>query len=276
MLSYYYYAIKNNPGQGKLQMKTEVNTKENEQIINNLQGISFDIYKDFSNIVDLKTRIEMLKVDPNLIDDILNPTEDEIITAIDADPYAVLYVKKPSQKIIHHAIKKDESIFYYFSDIDLKSKYLLEIIKNNPSFIKNIKNPNEHMQTVAVKKCPSCIAYFSFPSKKIQMIAVSVDAKSIISIHKPCLNIQKQAVKTFIKGLKVLKEEKKDEQQKEYLKRIYNNRIDNYISSIFSLLKIQNKKLLTQLRKCEDFVDVIKASPHLMTYKKINKFIQYK
>ncbi len=250
-------------------MKTEVNTKEKELIVNNLQGISFDIYKDFANIVDLKTRIEMLKVDPNLIDDILNPTEDEIITAIDADPYSVLYVKNPSQKIIHHAIKKDESIFYYFSDINLNPKYLLEIVKNNPSFIKNIENPTELMQKVAVKKRPSCIGYLSFPSKKIQMIAVSVDGNSIISIHEPCLNIQKQAVKTFIKGLKVLKEEKKDEKQKEYLKRIYNNRIDNYISSfIFSLLKIQNKKLLTKLRKCEDFVGAIKEIPHLMTYKK--------
>jgi hypothetical protein len=74
-------------------------------------------------------------------------------------------------------------------------------IKYNVYLIKDIKNPSEEMQLIAVRKYGDTIKYMKNPSEKVQLEAIKEYSFSIMFIGNPSENAQIETVNSIsLKG----------------------------------------------------------------------------
>jgi hypothetical protein len=81
---------------------------------------------------------------------------------------------------------------------DYSEEELIELVKINPLFIKLIKDPNETIQLIAVRKNSNAIMHIKNPTEKVQLEAIRDDLDLIGSIENPTEKVQLEVVKGSI------------------------------------------------------------------------------
>lgn len=79
--------------------------------------------------------------------------------------------------------------------IDENEKFNRAYVMANGLNIKNIDNPSDEVQKIAIHNYIWAMAYIKNPSNKIQVLAVTLNPIIISDIQNPCIACQKIAVK---------------------------------------------------------------------------------
>jgi hypothetical protein len=136
-------------------------------------------------------------------------------------PYAIQYIKNPSEKVQLAAVEKNARAIQY------------------------IKNPTEKVQLVAVKKDPYVIGYIKNPSEKVQLAAVKKDPLVIIlHIKNPTEKVQLAAVKLNKKAIERIKHPTKIVELVAYGQtKVYMPKLDFVLENNDIIIKVKNQKL---------------------------------
>jgi hypothetical protein len=179
--------------------------KEAQKIVNNVQGtlpkesdifdLSDEIYIDNlqRTISSLGDEEMELKNYPDKIKEIENPTEKQILIAVDAKPSLIKFIKNPSEKAQISAVKWSP---HFLKDIkNPTEKVLIAAVEEDGDVITLIKNPSEKVQLAAVKNNAFSIVWIKDPSEKVQLAAVNTRGLAIKHIKNPSEKVQLEAIK---------------------------------------------------------------------------------
>lgn len=112
--------------------------------------------------------------------------------AIKKDPFSIVLLDNPSEKLLSSAVSKDSRVFLLLKN---PSENVSRIaISKNPSFIKLIPNPSETLQLLAISKDPTQIVNIKNPTLKTQLKVVSASPECIKLIENPAL----ETIKVYV------------------------------------------------------------------------------
>lgn len=112
--------------------------------------------------------------------------------AIKKDPFSIVLLDNPSEKLLSSAVSKDSRVFLLLKN---PSENVSRIaITKNPSFIKLIPNPPETLQLLAISKDPTQIVNIKNPTLKTQLKVVSASPECIKLIENPSL----ETIKVYV------------------------------------------------------------------------------
>lgn len=112
--------------------------------------------------------------------------------AIKKDPFSIVLLDNPSEKLLSSAVSKDSRVFLLLKN---PSENVSRIaITKNPSFIKLIPNPPETLQLLAISKDPIQIVNIKNPTLKTQLKVVSASPECIKLIENPSL----ETIKVYV------------------------------------------------------------------------------
>lgn len=141
---------------------------------------------------DEQDQIEAVKLDPNYLKDIPNPSDAVVREAIKRDPRAIRYVKNPDPATIDWALRADGETLSYISNPTEEQMKIA--ISSNAYAIQYIKNPNESLQHLAVLRAPSAIRYINDPTDSVKKFAVTRRPEVIQYIDTPSEELQLLAI----------------------------------------------------------------------------------
>ena len=127
------------------------------------------------------------------IEYIKNPSEEIQLAAVKQNGYAIEYIKNPSEEVQLAAVKQDGTAIKYIKNPS--EKVQLDAVNNDGVAIEYIKNPSEEVQLAAVKQSEWAIKYIKNPSEKVQLGAIKYDEIAIKYIKNPSEEVQLAAVK---------------------------------------------------------------------------------
>ena len=110
------------------------------------------------------------------------------INVIKKLPWAIEFVKNPSESLQLAAVKLQGNTLQFFTNSSEKVKNTA--IKTNGWAIKYIKKPTEAMKELAIKKQPNTLKYIKNASEYLQLLAVSNDCRSIGYLKNPSPKVQ--------------------------------------------------------------------------------------
>lgn len=103
--------------------------------------------------------------------------------AVQADGYAVLDIKDPSEQLIIDAIKQSSDVFQYIKN---PSKAVQDVaLRAHGGNIEYIKNPTEAQQLLALHDSAISISYIKNPSERVQLVAIKNAPVAFIYIKNP-------------------------------------------------------------------------------------------
>lgn len=73
----------------------------------------------------------------------------------------------------------------------------IEQLRTNGRLIKNIPNPTETMQWVAVKQDPDNIRFIADPTESVQMLAVCMKPANLLRIKNPTDYVFQEAIRRW-------------------------------------------------------------------------------
>ena len=112
--------------------------------------------------------------------------------AIKKDPFSIVLLDNPSEKLLSSAVSKDSRVFLLLKN---PSENVSRIaITKNPSFIKLIPNPSETLQLLAISKDPTQIVNIKNPTLKTQLKVVSASPECINLIENPSI----ETIKVYV------------------------------------------------------------------------------
>ncbi len=112
--------------------------------------------------------------------------------AIKKDPFSIVLLDNPSEKLLSSAVSKDSRVFLLLKN---PSENVSRIaITKNPSFIKLIPNPSETLQLLAISKDPTQIVNIKSPTLKTQLKVVSASPECIKLIENPSI----ETIKVYV------------------------------------------------------------------------------
>ena len=112
--------------------------------------------------------------------------------AIKKDPFSIVLLDNPSEKLLSSAVSKDSRVFLLLKN---PSENVSRIaISKNPSFIKLIPNPSETLQLLAISKNPTQIVNIKKPTLKTQLKVVTASPECINLIENPSI----EAIKLYV------------------------------------------------------------------------------
>lgn len=112
--------------------------------------------------------------------------------AIKKDPFSIVLLDNPSEKLLSSAVSKDSRVFLLLKN---PSENVSRIaITKNPSFIKLIPNPPETLQLLAISKDPTQIVNIKNPTLKTQLKVVSASPECINLIENPSI----ETIKVYV------------------------------------------------------------------------------
>ena len=112
--------------------------------------------------------------------------------AIKKDPFSIVLLDNPSEKLLSTAVRKDSRVFLLLKN---PSENVSRIaISKNPSFIKLIPNPSETLQLLAISKNPTQIVNIKKPTLKTQLKVVIASPECINLIENPSI----EAIKLYV------------------------------------------------------------------------------
>lgn len=112
--------------------------------------------------------------------------------AIKKDPFSIVLLDNPSEKLLSTAVRKDSRVFLLLKN---PSENVSRIaITKNPSFIKLIPNPSETLQLLAISKDPTQIVNIKNPTLKTQLKVVSASPECINLIENPSI----ETIKVYV------------------------------------------------------------------------------
>ena len=112
--------------------------------------------------------------------------------AIKKDPFSIVLLDNPSEKLLSSAVSKDSRVFLLLKN---PSENVSRIaITKNPSFIKLIPNPSETLQLLAISKDPTQIVNIKKPTLKTQLKVVTASPECINLIENPSI----ETIKVYV------------------------------------------------------------------------------
>ncbi len=104
------------------------------------------------------------------------------------DKDAILFIDRPTEKVIREACAED---LYYNYMIDNEYEYLneateevqLEEVSKNEMVIKYIENPSEKVQLAALDKWYRSVRYIRNPTEQVQELAISYDLSTLSDLR---------------------------------------------------------------------------------------------
>jgi len=135
-------------------------------------------YKKFRTM-DVKSQIEAVLNDPNLIRFMPNPPDDLKYKVVEKRPSVIGFMKNPSDDLKYRAVELNPSVV--FSIKKLSEKLLLFAIEKDSNiikaFAKNGIRPSESIQRLVLEKSGHLLSYIVdagvMPSEEIQRLAMS-------------------------------------------------------------------------------------------------------
>jgi hypothetical protein len=124
-----------------------------------------------------------------------NPSEQEQLTAVNQDGYAIQFIKNPSEAVQLAAVKQYGYAIRYIKNPS--EAVQLAAVNQDGNAIKYIKNPSEQLQLAAVKQNGVAIQYIENPSEQLQLAAVKQNGVAIQYIENPSEQVQLAAVKQY-------------------------------------------------------------------------------
>ena len=149
-----------------------------------------------------------IEQNPNAILYIKNPSEDLQRLAITKKPSSIQYIKNPSKNLLKLALSLDPSTIEYTGKSlnDLSYEQQKRMILINPDKIKDLKNPSDELQILAVTKKQTVLSELKNPSEKVQLAVVRNDPKVILYLKNPSEKIQISAIQNNPNVIKYIKE----------------------------------------------------------------------
>ena len=160
--------------------------------------VNFDLFDKkypwvFNNIkVTEEEQIKTINQHPYAIRYIKNPSEKVQITAVSQNGHAIEFIKNPSEKVQLTAAKQDGYIIGYIKNPS--EKVQIAAASQNGYVIKRIKNPSEKIQLAAVNQSGYAIQFIENPSEEVQLAAVNESGYAIQFIENPLEQVQLAAV----------------------------------------------------------------------------------
>ena len=148
----------------------------------------------FENIKDPSDEVIMtaLSRDGNNIKFVKNPTYEQKKTAIRSMPLAIQYINNLEEELQILAVKLLWNSLKYIDNPSYKVK--MEAVKTRGWAIQYIDNPDEELAEIAVKKDYDAIKYIKNPSKDVQLSAIGSYFGAIKFIKSPQLDIKRAAI----------------------------------------------------------------------------------
>ena len=198
---------------------------------------------------------------PYAIQYIKNPSEKVQLAAVEKNARAIQYIKNPTEKVQLVAVRKDPYVIGYIKNPS--EKVQLAAVKKDPLvIILHIKNPTEKVQLAAVKKDPYLIGYIKNPSEKVQLAAVKKNPFAIGSIKNPTEKVQLAAVKLNKKAIERIKHPTKIVELVAYGQtKVYMPKLDFVLENNDIIIKVKNQKL-TVTNKTDKFLKVLSFSEY--------------
>ena len=112
--------------------------------------------------------------------------------AIKKDPFSIVLLDNPSEKLLSTAVRKDSRVFLLLKNPS--EKVSRTAISKNPSFIKLIPNPSETLQLLAISKDPTQIVNIKKPTLKTQLKVVTASPECINLIENPSI----ETIKVYV------------------------------------------------------------------------------
>jgi archaellum component FlaD/FlaE len=85
--------------------------------------------------------------------------------------------------------------------ISLTDKQEQEVY-DNPESIKNIDNPSEKLQLIAIKQNVNAIKHIDNPTEKVQLAAIKQNGNAIKHIDNPTEKVQLEAIKRNVYAIR--------------------------------------------------------------------------
>ena len=137
---------------------------------------------------------ELMQKNPYKIQDLINPSKDLQIAAIQADPSVIQFIPNASEKVQLLAIKINPSAIKYISNPTKDVQ--LTAVKISPSVIQHIKEPSKDLIVVAIERDSSVIKHIPNPSEELQLIAIRKNPEAIQYISHPTTEVQLEVIHT--------------------------------------------------------------------------------
>lgn len=158
--------------------------------------VSPAVWFKFLNNPSKEATIAAVKVDPDMIQHLKNPSEQIQLAAIWAGgrrKTIIKYIENPSERVQLRALQLSPASFRFINNPTEKT--LFAVIDLWPKAIKNMKKPTEELQQAAVSKKPDVIEFIENPSEEVQLISAKGKPSSIKFIKNPSEAVQLIAVK---------------------------------------------------------------------------------
>lgn len=194
--------------------------------------------KEFNSLAELFTQYS--------IKDIIEPSEQVQLYAIELFSLNIGYIEHPTQKVQETVISKgNECIFKY------------------------IQNPSERTKRIAVYRYPKNIIYIQNPSKKLQQMIVNISGFNIRYLKDPEIDIQLLAIRNNIFSVKYI------DNLNNKIKQEVINYIIYYRSNLSAPINFNRKELIGYLGPLSYnmILDLINYEPSYLFYIKHISFI---
>ena len=120
-------------------------------------------------------------------------TEEEQLSIIKNDPYAIQHMENPSEEAQLEAVKYDGRLIKFINNPS--EAVQLEAVSDDGYAIGHINNPSESVQLEAVKQNCYAIRVIENPSEQVKLEVVKCDGCSIKYIQNPSDELKLEAVK---------------------------------------------------------------------------------
>ncbi len=145
------------------------------------------IQTDFYNLTQEEIRNE-IKNDGLMVRYLINPTEDDLIVAVEQNPASIKFIIDPPRSVQLIVAKKDHTHLKYCKKVHFDAVKV--IVKDHPEYIRLIRYKSQYLsELIAIN--PRCIQYCWIQYDSLQMEAVKLDIKMIMYINYPTEDVQK-------------------------------------------------------------------------------------
>lgn len=130
-------------------------------------------------------QLETIRKYPEFIRQIEHPTTKQQLAAVQSNPYCIIYIKNPSNKVQNYMYNNHRDICRcMMQNINVRMQY--NYVSSNPLWISYIKNPNGHVEIKALLKCPELIYYVKNKMpKEVNLVLLKQNPKLIALMKNP-------------------------------------------------------------------------------------------
>jgi hypothetical protein len=123
-----------------------------------------------------------------LIKEICDPTDEQCRIAINNNINAIYYIKKPSNEIFLHALKKDGLLLKIISNPT--NEMIFAALRQNSHALELVKDQTKEMIFMAAKKSPFSVSFIKNPTLDLYYELIEMNLKTYKFMNKKLFTLE--------------------------------------------------------------------------------------